>query len=1213
MLAAFFRLPRLSKGSKGKRPQATLNLRWDESKHPRGQADNAGQFSSAPGASGSQATATAQAGDPRFTQATGAAAKLGQKRTLARVNTRLKFGVEDIVFTEQEKAQSPYTWRVKHVAAACNLFEPMAMWVLDDAMVAALRRECVANDDQVGLMLVDLHRDRRAAFTARQREEARGVVFAMLKQAARAAGNGHNGSNGSNGNGLTKAVTLEELFMPPAARRRRGLFVVVGGWLRKAAGQLALFDEGLHPRHPAGSERGGQFREKRSAAQAGGQARKPAAPSVPNAFLAPDGTLLPLGRSENHKMWLSAHRQILKRYLPDPEQALRAESEGTYSFGRLLAHGFARKSSPAGAKVLGYSISALAPDPDAVVGMVAADVDAEVDAHLSRGADIDEVAVQVEVWGEGSSPSMVEFPLGEVASGKSEVLKRLRRGIAQVAPTPEEEAPQEQVRQVGGSYQDRVALTMEHLDTRLDEWAAVPVKGMVDAVGEDDKPVKAPEFDFPTGYEVAKSPFASAGFGDTSCELCGHPIKRVYWIQHDGKKLVMAVGSECVTLFEGKSGSALAKEAEHQQRVDLLLEGREASRRMYEEFNEGGTLKRTHGKPYELWQRLRHLTDPSWGGRNVPVVDEEDLARLPERERRMRDDKPATKAQVTRFVNAHEEELRALLAAADELSAGGDPELPRNPSYDPDREAYRQARRLLDKLESGEWEAGGGILGQRRVAELTYMLRLKDGSLPADTDDLSDEQVELWRAGRSSQVGKHARKLMEKLLSAAGQEESALQKAIGPRRVLVAFRLRKSQLNLFDETAHPRHSKGPRGGQFAPKEKKQVASASSGVQANLFTGKPDRTALGEEVKRRLKRVSGLIREKKPDRRAIGEAVDAAVEAVTAWHPDLERSHHDPQYPPGLGPDERAEYRSLLRRAWKRHSKREGSAPLWKQVEAAVKELGFPSLDVARLAARWGAMPVDRARGALRAVKHGPDDFRRAEGVTEADVKLVGEAAKKLEKTDLTGSAFEALAGLDDYMLEELAGEFIKPESVIGGYRARAERRAAVAEGTAEDARKVAQRVAAQWKADLPEGDRPLLLGNELADRAGAFGLETPEELAEVKRAVATRFGNYLAMHDAGYYPAPADRGRAQAIAGLAWAYRRPYDTDVWPVEQALEQAEAAGLRVTPKLREKIMRGPYLHEDQRADWEERLRDHEEKKNAPVRKSVVVFRHHKEVAA
>ncbi len=816
MLAAFFRLPRLSKGSKGKRPQATLNLRWDESKHPRGQADNAGQFASKQGASGSQATATAQAGGPRFTQATGTAAKLGQKRTLARVNTRLKFGVEDIVFTEQEKAQSPYTWRVKHVAAACNLFEPMAMWVLDDAMVAALRRECVANDDQVGLMLVDLHRDRRAAFTARQREEARGVVFAMLKQAARAAGNGHNGSNGSNGsngNGLTKAVTLEELFMPPAAPRT-GAVQRFLGWLRKS--QMSLFDEDLHPRHPAGSERGGQFREKRSAAQAGGQARKPAAPSVPNAFLAPDGTLLPLGRSENHKMWLSAHRQILKRYIPDPEQALRAESEGTYSFGRLLAHGFARKSSPAGAKVLGYSISALAPDPDAVVGMVAADVDAEVDAHLSRGADIDEVAVQVEVWGEGSSPSMVEFPLGEVASGKSEVLKRLRRGIAQVAPTPEEEQPQEQVRRVGGSYQDRVNLTMEQLGTRLDEWAAVPVKGMVDAVGEGDKPVKAPEFDFPVGYEAAKSPFASSGFGDTNCELCGHPIKRVYWIQHDGKKLLLPVGSECVTLFEGKSGSALAKEAEHQQRVDLLLQGREASRRMYEEFNEGGTLKRTHGKPYEVWQRLQHLTDPAWGGDKVPAVDEDDLARLPERERRMRDNKPATKAQVTRFVNLHEEELRALLAAADELSAGGDPELPRRPSYDPDREAYRQARRLLAKLESGEWEAGG-IVGQRRVAELTYMLRLKDGSLPEDTD-LSDEQVELWRAGRSANVAKHARKLTENLLSAVGQEEAALQKAIGPRRTLVAFGLRKSQMSLFDEDLHPRHPAGSeQGGQFAPK------------------------------------------------------------------------------------------------------------------------------------------------------------------------------------------------------------------------------------------------------------------------------------------------------------------------------------------------------------------------------------------------------------
>lgn len=328
MLAAFFRLPRLSKGSKGKRPQATLNLRWDESKHPRGQADNAGQFASTPGASGSQATATAQAGGPRFTQATGAAAKLGQKRTLARVPSRLKFGVEDIVFTEQEKAQSPYTWRVKHVAAAVNLFEPMAMWVLDDAMVEALRRECVANDDQVGLMLVDLHRDRRASFTRRQREEARGTVMAMLKQAAaRADGNGHNGSNGSNGNGVRKAVTLEEALLPPAAPRT-GAVQRFLGWLRKS--QMSLFDEDLHPRHPAGSEQGGQFAPK-----AGG----------PRISAAPEADVAEPGPNEREDLYRQAVRQRWPR-IPDALQGLeQLKKLWRYRKSRWGAHSAAQAAT----------------------------------------------------------------------------------------------------------------------------------------------------------------------------------------------------------------------------------------------------------------------------------------------------------------------------------------------------------------------------------------------------------------------------------------------------------------------------------------------------------------------------------------------------------------------------------------------------------------------------------------------------------------------------------------------------------------------------------------------------------------------------------------------------------------------------------------------------------------------------------------------------
>jgi|GEM_PF-2322275 len=272
-------LSRLSKAQK------RLGLTWDESAHPRGQSQNPGQFTRKPGATATAPQAPKPANGP-------AAPVTGGRKPLTPLNTptRLKFGVEDLVFTEAEKARSPYTWRVKEITRRIgHIMEPMAMWALSDEMIDALRREVVANDDQVGQMMVDIHRNMRASFSKAQKDDARGVIVAMLKQAVGREEDGTNGEANGNGNGnghvrkALVALTLEEAFLPPAAPRT-GAVQRFLGWLRKS--QMSLFDEDLHPRHGKGSPKGGQFapKGKKQAASAGAQgnlfADKPAPAEV---------------------------------------------------------------------------------------------------------------------------------------------------------------------------------------------------------------------------------------------------------------------------------------------------------------------------------------------------------------------------------------------------------------------------------------------------------------------------------------------------------------------------------------------------------------------------------------------------------------------------------------------------------------------------------------------------------------------------------------------------------------------------------------------------------------------------------------------------------------------------------------------------------------------------------------------------------------------
>jgi hypothetical protein len=121
----------------------------------------------------------------------------------------------------------------------------------------------------------------------------------------------------------------------------------------------------------------------------------------------------------------------------------------------------------------------------------------------------------------------------------------------ETAPPPQAEGGQvASGRSTGNRWSERAGRTFDLLGTRASEWLPVDVGGFQRERGPDGKEVVAPKFDLPRGYQPAASPFKNVGGGELRCELCGHaPIKYAYYLQHDGKRLTLLVGSECVSNY----------------------------------------------------------------------------------------------------------------------------------------------------------------------------------------------------------------------------------------------------------------------------------------------------------------------------------------------------------------------------------------------------------------------------------------------------------------------------------------------------------------------------------------------------------------------------------------------------------------------------------------------------------------------------------------
>ncbi len=105
-------------------------------------------------------------------------------------------------------------------------------------------------------------------------------------------------------------------------------------------------------------------------------------------------------------------------------------------------------------------------------------------------------------------------------------------------------------------YQKRVVENVAHMGTSMSEWSATEIDGFEEAVNNKGRTVQMPTFNFPKNYKDADTLFKCPPTQPYCCELCGRtPINVIYYLQNDRAKLLLRVGSECVTHFQnGTSG-----------------------------------------------------------------------------------------------------------------------------------------------------------------------------------------------------------------------------------------------------------------------------------------------------------------------------------------------------------------------------------------------------------------------------------------------------------------------------------------------------------------------------------------------------------------------------------------------------------------------------------------------------------------------------------
>jgi hypothetical protein len=116
----------------------------------------------------------------------------------------------------------------------------------------------------------------------------------------------------------------------------------------------------------------------------------------------------------------------------------------------------------------------------------------------------------------------------------------------EVGILPETDTVDKVITTHAGSYKAIQMATFKSLDTIPSDWKMCEIKDLVFKTGLGEVPI----FFLPEGYtEIPHTRFPETM--NSRCQLCGHPILRLFYLQCDSKKIILQVGSECVNTYIG--------------------------------------------------------------------------------------------------------------------------------------------------------------------------------------------------------------------------------------------------------------------------------------------------------------------------------------------------------------------------------------------------------------------------------------------------------------------------------------------------------------------------------------------------------------------------------------------------------------------------------------------------------------------------------------
>jgi hypothetical protein len=164
-----------------------------------------------------------------------------------------------------------------------------------------------------------------------------------------------------------------------------------------------------------------------------------------------------------------------------------------------------------------------------------------------------------------------------------------------------------------GSYKAIQMETFKSFGTVPTDWKMCEIKDVVYKPGTGDVAL----FTFPEGYtEVPHTRFPETVMS-ARCQLCGHQIVRLFFLQCDDKKIILQVGSECVNTYIGAHYTEKQIKIFKDNRVrqifrawrPLVMEDIEKHRSpkpVWSSYYREGWLKEPY---YSLLKKLRTLDD----------------------------------------------------------------------------------------------------------------------------------------------------------------------------------------------------------------------------------------------------------------------------------------------------------------------------------------------------------------------------------------------------------------------------------------------------------------------------------------------------------------------------------------------------------------------------------------------------------------------------